>query len=212
MVLVKGKVVPKAVDRTEKRAEFVAASWNVIASEGLRAATLRRVASEAGCTTGSLTHYFPDRRSLLIDSLRSAHFQAGARMQEAAKQAPTDFERLEAVLLEALPLDAPRMREWRVWLAFWAEAMNDAELAKENTRRYAEWRSMLSDVVSPLVADSTEVERELDHLIALIDGLGLHLARNVEDETALEAVRRDCVETLARALSSFTAAGHSVSN
>jgi AcrR family transcriptional regulator len=199
-------MVPKAVDRTEKRAEFVAASWNVIASEGLRAATLRRVASEAGCTTGSLTHYFPDRRSLLIDSLRSAHFQAGARMLETAKQAPTDFERLEAVLLEALPLDKPRMREWRVWLAFWAEAMNDPELAKENTRRYAEWRSMLSDLVSPLVANTADADHEVDHLIALIDGLGLQLARDVDDGAALEALRRDCACTLARVLSRLAVA------
>jgi AcrR family transcriptional regulator len=176
----------------------------VIASEGLRAATLRRVASEAGCTTGSLTHYFPDRRSLLIDSLRSAHFQAGDRMLNAAKQASTDFERLEAVLLEALPLDAPRMREWRVWLAFWAEAMNDPELAKENERRYAEWRSMLSDFVAPLVADSRAADHEVDHLIALIDGLGLQLARNVEkDGAGLETRRRACVDTLGRALLGF---------
>ncbi len=195
--------MPKAVDRTEKRAEFVAASWNVIASEGLRAATLRRVASEAGCTTGSLTHYFPDRRSLLTASLRSAHFQAGARMLKAAKQASTDFARLEAVLSEALPLDALRMREWRVWLAFWAESMNDPELAEENSRRYAEWRSMLSDIVSPLVANSADVDREVDHLIALIDGLGLHLARDVEDGAALETRRRACVNTLARVLSGF---------
>ena len=193
--------MPKAVDPKEKRAEFVAASWNIIASEGLRAATLRRVASEAGCTTGSLTHYFPDRRSLLIDSLRSAHYQAGARMLKATKQASTDFERLEAVLLEALPLDAPRMREWRVWLAFWAEAMNDPKLAKENERRYAEWRSMLSDVVSPLVTDSRDADREVDHLIALIDGLGLQLARNVENGAGLETRRRACVDTLGRALS-----------
>ena len=203
--------MPKVVDRTEKRAEFVAASWNVIASEGLRAATLRRVASEAGCTTGSLTHYFPDRRSLLINSLRSAHFEAGARMMKAAEQASSQFERLEAVLLEALPLDAPRMREWRVWLAFWAEAMNDPQLAEENQRRYAEWRNLLSDVVSPLVADSADLEAELDHLIALIDGLGLHLARDVADGVVLDTRQRACEDTLEGILFRFKAAESRVS-
>lgn len=203
--------MPKVVDRTEKRAEFVAASWNVIASEGLRAATLRRVASEAGCTTGSLTHYFPDRRSLLINSLRSAHFEAGARMMKAAEQASSQFERLEAVLLEALPLDAPRMREWRVWLAFWAEAMNDPQLAEENQRRYAEWRNLLSDVVSPLLTDSADLEPELDHLIALIDGLGLHLARDVADGRVLDTRQRACKDTLGRVLLRFKVAGSTVS-
>jgi len=193
--------VPKTVDRIEKRAEFVTASWNVIASKGLRAATLRRVASEAGCTTGSLTHYFRNRRSLLVDSLRAAHFQAGARMLRAAEASPTPFERLEAVLLEALPLDSARMREWRVWLAFWAESMNDSELAEENTRRYKEWRALLLELVSPLVADDEQAEREVDHLIALVDGLGLQLTRQVNSAITLEAQRRACEATLAREVS-----------
>lgn len=198
--------MPKAVDRTEKRAEFVAASWNVIASEGLRAATLRRVASEAGCTTGSLTHYFPDRRSLLVNSLRSAHFEAGTRMLKAAERASNDFERLEAVLFESLPLDAPRMREWRVWLAFWAEAMNDPELALENQRRYAEWRNLLSDVVSPLVSASATLESELDLLIALVDGLGLQLARDVAEGVVLDTRQQACENTLRGMLLRFKSA------
>ena len=123
--------MPKSVDPIQKRAELVSASWDVIAAEGLKAATLRRVAAEAGCTTGALTHYFRDRRALLIDALRSAHYQAGGRMADAASRAASDLARLKAVLLEALPLDAARLREWRVWLAFWAEAMNDSELAED---------------------------------------------------------------------------------
>ena len=78
-----------------------AASWDVIAREGLKAATLRRVADEAACTTGALTHYFADRKSLLIDALRAVHYQAGARMIEAAGRASSDLERLRALLREA---------------------------------------------------------------------------------------------------------------
>ena len=103
--------MPKSVDIEEKRAEFVHASWDVIASEGFEAATMRRVAAQAGCTTGSLTHYFPDRRTLLIEALRGAHYQTGKRMVEAA-EGRAGFSRLYAVLLESLPLDAVRMREW----------------------------------------------------------------------------------------------------
>ncbi len=197
--------MPKSVDPNQKRAEFVAASWDVIASEGLKAATLRRVAAEAGCTTGSLTHYFSDRRSLLIDALRAAHYQAGARMLEAAEQAPSELERLKAVLLEALPLDEPRLREWRVWLAFWAESMNDAELAEENARRYAEWRALLQELVGPLTRNAAQTEEEVAHLVALIDGLGLRVARHTEADAALEAQQRECAATLMLCLARFEA-------
>ena len=49
----------------------------VIATEGLRGATLRRVAAEAGCTTGALTHYFADRQALLTAALQAAQRQTG---------------------------------------------------------------------------------------------------------------------------------------
>ncbi len=197
--------MPKSVDPSERRAELVAASCEVIATEGLKGATLRRVAAEAGCTTGALTHYFSDRRSLLIDALRAVHYQAGQRMAEAAKRASSDLERLTAVLLEALPLDAPRLREWRVWLAFWAESMNDAELAEENARRYAEWRALLQEVVGPLTRNATQTEQEVAQLVALIDGLGLRVARHTEGDAALEAQQRECAATLMHYLTRFEA-------
>ena len=197
--------MPKAVDPSQKRAELVAASWDVIAAGGLKAATLRRVAAEAGCTTGALTHYFSDRRSLLIDALRSAHYQAGARMVEAAGHAASDLGRLKGALLEALPLDAPRLREWRVWLAFWAESMNDDELSEENARRYAEWRALLQELVDPLTRNAAQREHEVAHLVALIDGLGLRIARHTAGDAALAAEQRDCEATLMHCLTRFEA-------
>lgn len=197
--------MPKSVDPSQKRAELVAASWDVIAAEGLKGATLRRVAAEAGCTTGALTHYFPDRRSLLRDALRTAHYQAGTRMLEAARSAASDFERLKAVLLEALPLDPRRLREWRVWLAFWAESMNDAELAQENARRYVEWWDLLKQVLGPLTPSAAEREHEIAHLVALVDGLGLRVARQPHDDAALRAKQRECSETIMRHLTRFEA-------
>ena len=197
--------MPKAVDPTQKRAELVAASWQVIASEGLKGATLRRVAAKAGCTTGALTHYFKDRQALLTQALRAAQAQAGARMLEATRRELDDRERLEAVLLESLPLDANRLEEWRVWLAFWGESMCDAQLAAEDARRYAEWRQLLSDVVAPLVVDPDRVASEVEHLIALIDGLGLRIARELRDEADLEQDRAAALRTLGRHLERFSA-------
>ena len=124
-------------------------------------------------------------------------------MVEAAARTWSPLERLEAVLLEALPLDGPRLREWRIWLAFWAESMNDAELAEENGRRYAEWRALLLELVAPLAPDSTGAEREVAHLIALIDGLGLRLARHTVDDPTLEVQQRECAATLTHTLTRF---------
>lgn len=168
----KACALPKIVDPEEKRAALVAASWSVIAQEGLGAATLRRVASVAGVTTGALTHYFSDRDALLIEALRAAHVTAGARMLEAAERDLSPKARLTAVVLEALPLDHNRLTEWKVWLAFWGAAAGDARLLEENRRRYAEWRQLLQALLLPLEKEPRQSSEWADFLMVIIDGLG----------------------------------------
>lgn len=194
--------MPKAVDIDERRGAFVAAAWDVIASEGLSAATLRKVANEAGCTTGSLTHYFPDRASLLIEALRRAHYAAGARMVRAAGEAKSPAERLRAILLEALPLDAERLREWRMWVAFWAETANDATLKAENARRYAEWREVMEDAIAPF-ASGDELAALTTHIVALVDGLGIQVALADQRGGELDQAQRICVAAIERQIASI---------
>ena len=168
--------MPKIVDVGERRSAFVAASWEVIAAEGLNGATLKRVAAAAGCTTGALTHYFDDRASLLIDALRAAHYEAGARMLRVAQEAGGAEERLRQVLLEALPIDELRLREWRVWIAFWGATTGDATLLAENARRYEEWTAFVEQLLEPLTASAEDARWQAERLVALVDGLGLRVA------------------------------------
>lgn len=168
--------MPKLVDIEARRAQFVAASLEVIANEGLGAATMRRIAAQAGATTGAVTHYFPSRETLLLEAVRTAHYAAGARMQRAAQQRLSTAERLEAVVLQALPLDAVRMREWKVWAAFRGALPGNAELWAANEAGYGNWRQYLEAMLRPLCADADSVRREASLLIALVDGIGLRLA------------------------------------
>lgn len=189
--------MPKLIDVDKKKSEFVAASCAVIASEGLSAATLRRVATEAGCTTGALTHYYPDRKTLLIDTLRSAHFQAGARMLAQLQIEGTNAARLKSVVLESLPIDAKRLKEWKVWLAFWAASMNDEDLAAEDHRRYAEWRELLETLLTPFVKTAQAAEAEASKLMVLIDGIGIGITRHKTPNTDQTALRAYCADQLA---------------
>jgi len=192
--------MPKTVDPIEKRAEFIAASWNVIAEQGFGAVSMRSVAAAAGCTTGALTHYFSDRNTLLIKTLRAAHMAAAKRMAAVAETSESDVQRLRAVLLESLPLDDERVREWRVWLAFWGASMSDAALAAENRRRYTEWQSLVQSLLAPL-SPSAEADAEL--LVALVDGLGLNTVRHADGDVGLTHQQSKCRTVLDRALNQF---------
>jgi AcrR family transcriptional regulator len=166
--------MPKVVDHDERRAQIVSATWDALASVGLEGSTMRAIAERAGCTTGRLTHYFDSREEIITAALREVHGRAGARMIRAAEGA-SGVGALRAVLLEALPLDDERRLEWRVWLAFWAQATVDAGLRAENEQRYAEWRGVLDRLVREAVPGLRLAERaaRVDDLVALIDGLGL---------------------------------------
>ena len=64
--------MPKVVDIDGATTELAAAAAQLIARSGVGAATLREVAAEAGWTTGALTHYFADKRELLLLHLPSS--------------------------------------------------------------------------------------------------------------------------------------------
>ena len=165
--------MPKVVDHAQRRRELVAATWAVVAAEGIEAATVRRIAEEAGCTTGRITHYFADKEEVLVAALRQVHRAAGKRML-AATGRRSGLEALRAVLAEALPLDQERVLEWRVWLAFWGSAATSASLQAEQHQRYREWRGLLKRVLATaqLSAD-IDLDRLVDQIVALVDGFGL---------------------------------------
>jgi AcrR family transcriptional regulator len=182
--------LPKIVDIESRRAQFVAASLDVIADEGVAGATMRRIAAQAGATTGAITNYFEGREALLIEAVRAAHNAAGLRMQHAARDGATAAERLEAVVLQALPLDAVRMREWKVWSAFRGALHGRSSLWAANEAGYSNWRRYLQMLLEPICVDADSVRREASLLMALVDGIAFRLAAMTASAEQLAAEQR----------------------
>ena len=57
--------MPKIVDHDQQREWLLDACFRVFARDGFANATMRKLAKEAGVSTGTLYHYFPDKSSLL---------------------------------------------------------------------------------------------------------------------------------------------------
>ncbi|MFO0594639.1 MAG: TetR family transcriptional regulator C-terminal domain-containing protein [Myxococcaceae bacterium] len=171
------------------RARILQAALEQLAAGGFATTSLRDVAAKAGCTTGSVTHHFANREALLVAMLREAHEAAAGRMVQRSQRAKSPRARLRAVLEEALPFDEVRVREWRVWLAFWSEAVHVAALADEHQRRYAEWKVLLGALVAPLVTTDAAREHAVGALTALVDGLGLGLVLSKPGASQLAAAR-----------------------
>lgn len=193
--------MPKVVDHAQRRRELVAATWAVVAAEGIEAATVRRIAEEAGCTTGRITHYFADKEEVLVAALRQVHRAAGKRMLAAIGER-SGLEALRAVLAEALPLDQERVMEWRVWLAFWGSAATSTSLQAEQHQRYREWRELLKRVLTTAqLSAGIDLDRLVDQIVALVDGFGLQGVLDPQDPRPEQLASRlnGAVDALIRA-------------
>lgn len=164
--------MPKVVDIDERRQELAAAAAQLIAREGVGAATMRGVAAEAGWTTGALTHYFADKRELLLFT-----FRASLAQRHAARTARGDVEPADELvqsLERALPVDEDRRRHWMVTVAFCAQAAGDDELSHAQRDAYRTFRARIAGLVDAAgIAVGDAAEARAEQLIAVADGIAL---------------------------------------
>ena len=117
--------MPIQVDRESQREHVTSLAAGLVAQEGVAALTFRRVAEAAGSSTAIVSTYFTDKRDLLLSTFRAAASRTTVRFEAAIDAGGSLQDCLEAWL----PLDADRLTEWRVILAFWGVAVTDPELA-----------------------------------------------------------------------------------
>ena len=193
--------MPKIIDHDARRREIVEASWAVIAAEGLDGLTMRKIASAADCTTGRLTHYFANREELVFAALRAVYDAASERMLAALDQPMPPSGQLLLMLEECLPLDALRLREWKIWIAFWSTAAADKRLAAENDARHSRWHKAMLPLIRE-IAPKSDKTFEADRLIGIVNGLGLQAAINPSKTN-----RSRAQETLARHITELAKKG-----
>jgi AcrR family transcriptional regulator len=117
--------MPIQVDRESQRDHVTSLAARLVAQEGVAALTFRRVAGAAGSSTAIVSTYFTDKRDLLLSTFRAAASRTTVRFEAAIDAGGSLQDCLEAWL----PLDADRLTDWRVILAFWGVAVTDPELA-----------------------------------------------------------------------------------
>lgn len=188
--------MPKVVDHEERRAELAAAVWRLAAREGVESLTVRRVAAEAGWSTGALVHYFRDKEELIRFAFETTVDRVGRRMQAAAERTEEPLELARALLVEGLPVDADRRAEVRVWFAVLGLALTRPALARAERVAYRAWRGRLAAALRE-AGERGQLDPELDFdgeaaaLVALVDGLAIQATfepRALPSERLLELV------------------------
>lgn len=106
--------MPRLVDHEERRRRIGDVVLRLVAEEGLRAATFRRVAADCGWSPGAVQYYFASSAEMLD----AAFAQIGERREARVHRQLADLGRppgerdiLEAALRTGLPLDEERRVE-----------------------------------------------------------------------------------------------------
>lgn len=171
--------LPKIVDHDERRRELLSAARRVIVRDGIDAATTRAIAKEAGYSNGVLAHYFTDKDEILLSALRQSHQRIRDRITGRV-DGVTGLAALREVLLDNLPLDAERTQETRLEVSFWSRSLAAERLAEVQRAEGGELRAAVRTLLAQArEAGELTTEDNLDdvteHLLALVDGLSLHL-------------------------------------
>jgi TetR/AcrR family transcriptional regulator, transcriptional repressor of bet genes len=170
--------MPKVVDHEERRAELAAAVWRLASSDGLEAVTVRRVAEEAGWSTGAVVHYFADKEELLLLAFSTVADRVRTRLAEAAEQTTQPLDLVRAWLVEGLPIGRERQAEVRVWFAFLGLALTRPDFARAQRLTYRAWRGRVADLLrdaqerGDILAD-VDPSAAAAALVALVDGLAI---------------------------------------
>jgi AcrR family transcriptional regulator len=135
----------------DRRFEVAQAAWRVIVQEGLDRTSMRAIAQELGSSTGVITHYFRDKEELILFALEQVvgttldHMKACAEHQQG-------IDRLEQMIVAALPLEDSDRNDWKVWIAFMGYSIGRDRLIQQHQKRYNRIRQILYQELADLKA------------------------------------------------------------
>lgn len=170
------------IDAVQRRRALSEAVWRLILRDGLSAASVRRVAQEAGLATGSVRHFFPTQSDLLVFAMRELTSTVTARVRAAAEGRAQDepIDRAIAIFAELLPLTDRTRAEFAAYLEFMIRARTDPALQAVARQTVEEVRELVITVLTDLreldaVGSTVDPRTEAVRLHALIDGLTVQL-------------------------------------
>ena len=175
-------------DHDERRRRIGEVVVDVIARDGLDAATVRRIAAEVGFSTTVITHCFSDKRDLLLSAYHILGEIARVRFEKCFSRDSSD---LVSYLMSMSAVDAADLAYWRTFIAIWDRSLRDADFASE-VRSWIEEGVMRVQVfirvLNPGCMDTARIARRL---ISLVQGISVQLL--FDSESWSEDAVRDAI-------------------
>ncbi len=188
----------------DARERILEAACDLIASDGIDAVRIARVATRARASTALVHHYFSTREELLEQALIHSFEAAGEDRFGEQPGEGSATALLARAIADSLPLPGRQEREWVLWVELWLRAVREPELRPVAADLYERYRKWMEGLISAGV-DSGEFDADVDVgaaadlALALLDGAGVR-ALISDPAMDVERARGLVVSRLAAAL------------
>ena len=197
----------ESMNMQQRRESILRAAQKVFNDRGYATATMEEVASEAGVAKGSVYNYFDSKKALFNQVFQAAMSTMQDSCEDIATSPTSAAVRMEGILDFWFSGLADSKQIGRLVLEYWATAargQQQSELAEMFQKMYANWRRMLSNVISDGIATGefapgidTPVAASL--VLAILDGIHVQSILDVGinvDEQFLAALKKSILTSL----------------
>jgi AcrR family transcriptional regulator len=187
------------------RERILDAAIERIASDGIDAVRIARIAMDAGVSTALVHYHFATREALLAEALEHSFELAGDTRTVDTGEAPA-VQRLRDMVEQCLPLPGMQERDWVLWVELWLRAVRHPELRPTAAHLYARMHAWFVSAIEEGGFDC-DAATTADRVLALIDGFGVRALLG-DPEMPIERARAEVWAVLARDLGLAAVAAH----
>jgi TetR/AcrR family transcriptional repressor of bet genes len=155
-----------------RRQELLSAAFEVMKRDGLAAATIDKIAREAGVSKGIIHHYFGNKHALIIGVLRHTHAQRKREIMERLRRARSPSERIWAVVSVNLGKRYLNHDSCNLWISFTSEAFANPEFFRLQKAIRKRERSTLLHALRQ-ISSETDAKTSARGIMALMRGCTL---------------------------------------
>jgi len=181
--------------RDARRERILDAALERIASDGIDAVRIARIAMDARVSTALVHYHFATREALLAEALEHS-FETAGDVRDAEGDPVT---RLRAMIDQCLPLPGELERDWVLWVELWLRAVRHPELRPTAAKLYARMNDWLRAAIEEGDFGDVDAAAVADRTLALIDGFGVRALLG-DPAMPLERARAEVWNALAREL------------
>jgi AcrR family transcriptional regulator len=181
------------VTERSARERILDAAMDRIASDGIDAVRIARIATDARVSTALVHYHFATREALLAEALEHS-FETAADVREESGDDPV--ARLKGMIDQCLPLPGELERDWVLWVELWLRAVRHPELRPTAAKLYASMKVWFVDAIEAGGFGEVDAPAIADRTLALIDGFGVRALLG-DPEIPLERARAEVWHALA---------------